>query len=64
MRFDISTGIFGIKSNKGGLCAMSEYKDKKGNTYTITNTVLLPPEEKERIENEIVEELYRIFTQK
>lgn len=43
---------------------MSEYTDAKNNTYTITNTVLLTAEEKEQTENEIVEELYKIFTRK
>ena len=43
---------------------MSEYTDKKNNTYKITNTVLLTEEEKEKAENEIVEELYMIFTKK
>lgn len=43
---------------------MSEYTDEKNNTYKITNTVHLTPEEKEQAENEIVEELYKIFTQK
>ena len=43
---------------------MSEYTDEKNNTYKITNTVLLTSEEKEQIENEIVEELYKIFTRK
>lgn len=42
---------------------MSEYTDAKNNTYKITNTVLLlTAEEKEQAENEIVEELYKIFT--
>lgn len=43
---------------------MSEYTDAKNNTYTITNIVLLTAEEKEQAENEIVEELYKIFTRK
>ena len=43
---------------------MSEYTDANNNTYKITNTVLLTAEEKEKAENEIVEELYRIFTGK
>ena len=43
---------------------MSEYTDAKNNTYKITNTVLLTAEEKEQTENEIVEELYKIFTRK
>lgn len=43
---------------------MSEYTDTKNNTYKITNTVLLTEEEKEKAENEIVEELYMIFTKK
>ncbi len=43
---------------------MSEYTDTKNNTYKITNTVLLTEEEKEQAENEIVEELYKIFTRK
>ena len=43
---------------------MSEYTDAKNNTYKITNTVPLTQEEKEQAENEIVEELYKIFSQK
>lgn len=43
---------------------MSEYTDAKNNTYKITNTVLLTAKEKEQAENEIVEELYKIFTRK
>lgn len=43
---------------------MSEYTDIKNNTYMITNTVLLTGEEKEQAENEIVEELYKIFARK
>ena len=43
---------------------MSEYTDAKNKTYKITNTVLLTAEEKEQAENEIVEELYKIFTRK
>lgn len=43
---------------------MSEYTDAKNNTYKIINTVLLTAEEKEQAENEIVEELYKIFTRK
>ncbi len=43
---------------------MSEYTDIKNNTYKITNTVLLTGEEKEQAENEIVEELYKIFARK
>ena len=35
------------------------------NNFRIKNTVaVLTPEEKERIENEIVDELYKIFTEK
>ena len=47
---------------KGG-GAMSEYTDLKGNIHEITNTVLTS-DDKERIENEIVEQLYEIFTRK
>lgn len=43
---------------------MSEYTDSKNNTYKITNTVRLTEEEKEQTENEIVEELYKIFLNK
>ena len=43
---------------------MSEYTDIKNNTYMITNTVLLTEEEREHAENEIVEELYKIFARK
>ena len=43
---------------------MSEYTDAKNNTYTIINTVLLTAEEKEQAENEIVEELHKIFSRK
>ena len=43
---------------------MTEYTDAKGNIHEITNTVLLTSEEKERIENEIVEQLYELFTRK
>lgn len=43
---------------------MIEYTDEKNNTYNIKNTVLLTAEEKEQAENEIVEALYKIFTQK
>lgn len=43
---------------------MSEYTDSKNNTYKITNTVRLTEEEKEQAENEIVEELYKIFSSK
>lgn len=41
-----------------------EYKDERNNTHKIINTVLLTSEEKEQAENEIVEELYKIFTSK
>lgn len=43
---------------------MSEYTDEKGNTMQITNTVVLTEEEKECLENEIIEQLYKIFTHK
>ena len=43
---------------------MSEYTDTNNNTHKITNTVLLTSEEKEQAEDEIVEELYKIFTGK
>ena len=43
---------------------MSEYTDLKGNIHEITNTVLTSDDEKERIENEVVEQLYEIFTRK
>ena len=43
---------------------MSEYTDVKGNTHEITNTVLMNDDDKERLENEIVEQLYDIFTHK
>ena len=43
---------------------MSEYTDEKNNTYHIKNTVLLTAEEKEQVENKIVEALYRVFKQK
>ena len=43
---------------------MLEFTDVKGNTYEITNTVLMTDEDKERLENEIVEQLYEIFTHK
>lgn len=43
---------------------MSEYTDIKGNIHEIKNTVLLTDEEKARLEDEIVEQLYQIFTSK
>ena len=43
---------------------MSEYTDLKGNIHEITNTVLASDDEKERMENEVVEQLYEIFTRK
>jgi len=43
---------------------MSEYTDIKKNTYEVTQTVIPSDKEKEEMENEIVEALYRIFTQK
>ena len=43
---------------------MSEYTDVQGNTHEIINTVLVSDDEKERLENEIVEQLYEIFTRK
>ena len=43
---------------------MSEHTDSKNNTYKIINTVRLTEEEKEQAENEIVEELYKIFLNK
>jgi len=43
---------------------MSEYTDVKGNVHRITNTVLLSDEEKQQLEDEIVEQLYEIFTRK
>ena len=42
---------------------MSEYTDLKGNTHEIISTILTA-EEKEQAENEIVEQLYEIFTRK
>ena len=42
---------------------MSEYTDVKGNTHEVTN-IVLSAGEKEQIENEIVEQLYEIFTRK
>ena len=42
---------------------MSEYTDLKGNIHEITNTVLTS-EDKERMENEVVEQLYEIFSGK
>lgn len=43
---------------------MSEYTDIKGDVHQITNTVLLTDEEREHLENEIVAQLYEIFTRK
>ena len=43
---------------------MEEYIDIRGNTHEITNTVLLTDDERERIENEIAEQLYQIFMRK
>ena len=43
---------------------MEEYIDVKGNTHEVTNTVLLTDDDRERIENEIVEQLYEIFMHK
>ena len=43
---------------------MQEYTDIKGVSHKITNTELLTDDEKELIENEIVEQLYEIFTNK
>ena len=42
---------------------MSEYTDLKGNTHEIISRILTA-EEKEQAENEIVEQLYEIFTRK
>lgn len=43
---------------------MSEYTDIKNNTYKITHTILPSVEDKEQQENDIVEELYKIFARK
>ena len=44
---------------------MPEYTDVKGNTYEVVNTtIVMNDDDKERIENEIVEQLYEIFTRK
>ena len=44
---------------------MQELTEIKKNGLRIKNTVSsLTPEEKERIENEIVDELYKLFTGK
>ena len=43
---------------------MSEYTDIKNNTYKISHQIRLTDEEREKAENEIVEELYKIFTSK
>ena len=43
---------------------MSEYTDIKNNTYKIIEQSRVPSEEKAHVQNEIVEELYNIFTRK
>lgn len=43
---------------------MKEYTDIKNNTRKITHTTLYSAEEKQELENKIVEELYKIFTKK
>ena len=42
---------------------MSEYTDVNGNTHEITNSTLTA-EEREQAEDEIVEQLFQIFTRK
>ena len=41
---------------------MSEYKDLKNNAHEIRQMCVIEESEKEKIEDEIVEELYKIFT--
>lgn len=39
-----------------------EYRDLNDNVHTVTHTTKLSAEDREELENRIVEELYRIFT--
>lgn len=43
---------------------MAEYTDLKGKRHEIINTVPLTDEEKAQLEDEIVEQLFEIFTGK
>ena len=43
---------------------MSEYKDAKNNTYKIVEQSIVSGEEHARVQDEIIEELYNIFTRK
>lgn len=43
---------------------MSEYTDVKNNTYKVEQKCILSEDERKRAEEEIIEELYRIFTKK
>lgn len=43
---------------------MSEYTDMKNNTYRIIQHIHSSTNNKEQLENEIVEELYNIFASK
>ncbi len=43
---------------------MSEYTDMHNNTYKITETILVPEEKREMVQEEVTEELYDIFMRK
>ena len=42
---------------------MATYTDLNKNTFDVRETIEINEEERKKIEEEIVEELYRIFTQ-
>lgn len=41
---------------------ITEYKDCKDNTHTVTHRVILTDADKRELEDKIVDDLYRIFT--
>ncbi len=47
---------------KANFLSVSEYRDCKSNVHKVKHTTKLSDDNKEELENIIVEELYRIFT--
>jgi len=45
------------------VAAVATYTDLNNNTFDVRETIEINEEERKKIEEEIVEELYRIFTQ-